>query len=80
MPAMVSLQVTYLDDAPEVKTMSSKPVVEKTCVWCVAATALEEKLTGLRSVAGKVCLLCVAAAMGALTLLAVIWTVILVSN
>jgi hypothetical protein len=35
---------------------------------------------GLKSVAGKTCTLCVAAVMAALTLLAVTWTVILVSN
>jgi hypothetical protein len=34
----------------------------------------------LLSVVGKTCVLCVAAAMGALTLLAVTWTVILVGN
>ena len=60
--------------------MSSKSVAEKTCFWCVAATTLEEKLTGFRSVVGKTCVLCVAAVMAALTLLAVTWTVILVSN
>ena len=60
--------------------MSLKSVADKTCVWCVAAAALEEKIMGLKSVAGKTCVLCVAAVMAALTLLAVTWTVILVSN
>jgi hypothetical protein len=44
------------------------------------ATTLEEKITVLKSIAGKTCVLCVAATMAALTLLAVTWTVILVSN
>jgi len=60
--------------------MSLKSVADKTCVWCVAAATLEEKIMGLKSVAGKTCVLCVAAVMAALTLLAVTWTVILVSN
>jgi hypothetical protein len=60
--------------------MSLKAVEEKTCFWCVAATTLEEKITGLKSVAGKTCTLCVAAVMAALTLLAITWTVILISN
>jgi len=34
----------------------------------------------LKSVAGKTCVWCVAATMVALTLLAVTWTVILISN
>lgn len=34
----------------------------------------------LLPVVGKTCVLCVAAAMAALTLLAITWTVILVSN
>ena len=34
----------------------------------------------LKSVAGKTCIWCVAASMAALTLLAVTWTAILVSN
>ena len=59
--------------------MSSKSVAEKTCVLCVAATTLEEKLAGLKAVVGKTCVWCVAAVMAALTLLAVTWTVILVS-
>jgi len=63
-----------------VKIMNSKSVAENTCIWCVAATKLDEKLAGLKSVAAKTCVLCVAAVMAALTLLAVIWTVILVSN
>jgi hypothetical protein len=60
--------------------MSLKSVASKDCVWCVAATTLEEKMAGLKSVVGKSCVLCVAAAMAALTLLAITWTVILVSN
>jgi len=60
--------------------MNSRFVAEKDCVWCVAATTLEKKVTGLKSVVGKTCVWCVAAAMAALTLLAVIWTVILISN
>ena len=60
--------------------MSLKSVEEKACVWCVAAATLEEKIMGLKSAAGKICVWCVAAAMAALTLLAVTWTVILVSN
>jgi len=60
--------------------MSLKSVAGKTCVWCVAAATLEEKIMGLKSAAGKICVWCVAAAMAALTLLAVTWTVILVSN
>jgi len=60
--------------------MSVEPVADKTCFWCVAATTLEEKIMSIKSVAGKTCILCVAAAMAALTLLAVTWTVILVSN
>ena len=60
--------------------MSLKSVADKTCVWCVAAATLEEKIMGLKSVAGKTCVLCVAAVMAALTLLAVTWTVILVNN
>jgi hypothetical protein len=60
--------------------MSSKSVAGNTCVWCDVAATLEEKITGLKSVACKTCVLCVAAVMAALTLLAVTWTVILVSN
>jgi hypothetical protein len=60
--------------------MSVKSAAGKTCFWCVAATTLEEKIMSLKSIAGKTCTLCVAAAMAALTLLAVTWTVILVSN
>ena len=60
--------------------MGVKLVEEKTCVWCAAATTLEEKIMSIKSVAGKTCILCVGAAMAALTLLAVTWTVILVSN
>jgi len=60
--------------------MSEKPLGEKACFWCEAATTLEEKIMGVKSVAGKTCILCVAAVMAALTLLAVTWTVILVSN
>ena len=60
--------------------MSLNSVAGSTCVWCVAATTLEKNIMGLRSVVGKICVLCVAATMAALTLLAVTWTVILVSN
>lgn len=60
--------------------MSVEPVTEKSCFWCDAATTLEEKIMGIKSVAGKTCILCVAAVMAALTLLAVTWTVILVGN
>ena len=60
--------------------MNLKAVEGKTCFWCVAATTLEDKIMGLKSVAGKTCTLCVAAVMAALTLLAITWTVILVSN
>jgi hypothetical protein len=60
--------------------MSLKAVEENTCFCCVAATTLEEKIMSIKSVAGKTCVLCVAAVMAALTLLAVTWTVILVSN
>jgi hypothetical protein len=72
--------LTYLDLASEEEVMSSKSVAGDTCVWCDVATTLEEKITGLTSVVGKTCILCVAAAIAALTLLAVTWTVILVSN
>jgi len=60
--------------------MSTKFVAEKTCVWCDVAFTLEKKIIGLKSVVGKTCVLCVAAVMAALTVLAVTWTVILVSN
>ena len=60
--------------------MSSKSVADKTCVWCVAAATLEEKIMGLKSVVGKTCIWCVASTMAVLTLLAVTWMVILVSN
>jgi hypothetical protein len=72
--------LTYLDLASEAEIMSSKSVAGDPCVWCDVATTLEEKITGLTSVVGKTCILCVAAAIAALTLLAVTWTVILVSN
>ena len=39
-----------------------------------------EKFMNLQSVVGKACFWCVAATMAVLTLLAVTWTVILVSN
>jgi hypothetical protein len=39
-----------------------------------------EKVMSLKSVVGNTCVWCVAAAMAALTLLAVTWTVILVSG
>jgi hypothetical protein len=60
--------------------MSLKSVEENTCVWCVAATTLEEKISGLKSVVGKTCILCAGAVMAALTLLAVTWTLILFSS
>jgi hypothetical protein len=80
MLAKISALVAYLDLAPEVEVMSSKSVAGNSCVWCDVATTLEEKITVLKSIAGKTCVLCVAATMAALTLLAVTWTVILVSN
>jgi len=80
MLAKVSLSVADPDVATEVKAMNLNSVEGKTCVWCVAVTTLEEKITGLKSVVGKSCILCVAAAMAALALLAVTWTVILVSS
>ena len=80
MLAKVHGSVAYLDLTPEVEVMSSKSVAGNTCVWCDVATTLEEKITDLKSVVSKTCVLCVAAAMAALTLLAVTWTVILVSN
>jgi hypothetical protein len=80
MLAKIPALVAYLDLAPEVEVMSSKSVAGNTCVWCDVITTLEEKITGLKSVACKTCVLCVAATMAALTLLAVTWTVILVSN
>jgi hypothetical protein len=60
--------------------MSLNSVAGKTCVWCVAATTLEEKIKGINSVVGKTCVWCVVATMAALTLLAATWTVILVGN
>ena len=80
MLAKVPWLVAYLDLVPEVEIMSSQSVAGNTCVWCDVATTPEEKITGLKSVVVKTCVLCVAAAMAALTLLAVTWTVILVSN
>jgi hypothetical protein len=80
MLAKVHGSVAYLDLAPEVEVMSSKSVAGNTSVWCDVATTLEEKITDLKSVVNKTCVLCVATAMAALTLLAVTWTVILVSN
>jgi len=80
MLAKIPKLVAYLDLAPEAEVMSSKSVASNPCVWCDVATTLEEKITGLKSVAVKTCVLCVAAAMAALALLAVTWTVILVSN
>jgi hypothetical protein len=49
MLAKVRRLVAYLDLTPEVEVMSSKSVARKTCVWCDAATTLEEKITGLKS-------------------------------
>ena len=78
--AKVCFLVMYPGFVPEVKNMSLNSVEGKTCVWCVAASTLEEKITDLKSVVGKTCILCAAAVMAVLALLAVTWTVILVGN
>lgn len=60
--------------------MSSKSLAGNTCIWCVAAATLEENVKSIKSIVGKTCVWCVAATIAALTLLAVIWTAILVTN
>lgn len=80
MLAKMSVLVAYVDLALEAEVMSSNSVAGKACVLCDAANTLEEKIMVLKSVAGKTCIWCVVAAMAALTLLTVTWTVILFSS
>ncbi len=60
--------------------MDSESEESNSCVWCDVATTLEEKISGLKPILGKTCILCIAAAIAALTLLTVIWTMTIVIN
>ena len=47
--------------------MSLKSVTGNTCVWCVAANTLEEKIKGIKSIVSKACIWCAVAAISVLT-------------
>jgi len=52
--------------------MDSKSTANNTCIWCTAASTLEENIKGIKSIVIKTCIWCVTATIATLTLLVVI--------
>jgi hypothetical protein len=57
--------------------MGSKSVEETSCVWCIAANRLENKIAALKSVVCKISVWYAAAAFAVLFLLIAVWVVLL---